>query len=45
MGDESDKQLKLGNLVFDEENHEQKSMKLLDVQVIDLFYFLCANSL
>ena len=25
MGDESDKQLNLGNFVFDEENHERKS--------------------
>ena len=27
MGDECDKQLKLGNIVFYEENHEQKSWK------------------
>ena len=27
MGDECDKQLNLGNFVFDEENHEQKSWK------------------
>ena len=27
MGDECDKQLKLGNFVFDEENHERKSWK------------------
>ena len=27
MGDECDKQFNLGNLVFDEENHEQKSWK------------------
>ena len=27
MGDESDKQLNLGNFVFDEENHERKSWK------------------
>ena len=27
MGDECDKQLNLGNFVFDEENHERKSGK------------------
>ena len=27
MGDECDKQLNLGNFVFDEENHERKSWK------------------
>ena len=27
MGDECDKQLNLGNVVFDEENHERKSWK------------------
>ena len=27
MGDECDKQLNLGNFVFDEENHEQKFWK------------------
>ena len=27
MGDECDKQLNLGNFIFDEENHERKSWK------------------
>ena len=37
MGDECDKQLNLGNFVFDEENHERKSWIFLDVRVIDFF--------
>ena len=37
MGDECDKQLNLGNFVFDEENHEQKSWSFSDIRVIDLF--------
>ena len=44
-GNECDKQLKLGNLVFDEENHEQRSWKFLDVCVIDLCHFSCLSFL
>ena len=40
MADKYDKQLNLGKFVFDEENHERKSWKFLDVRAIDLFYFI-----
>ena len=40
MGDECDKQINLGNFVFDEEKNRGS---FLDVRVIDLFLFLCAN--
>ena len=46
MGDECDKQLVLGNFVFDEENHERKSWKFFGRTCNkSLLVFLCANFL
>ena len=42
MGDECDKQLNLGNFVFDEENHERKSWKFFGrTYNRSLLVFLC----
>ena len=42
MGGECDKQLNLGNFVFDEENHEQKSWKFFGRTCKrSLLVFLC----
>ena len=42
MGDECDKQLNLGNFVFDEENHERKSWKFFGRTCnISLVVFMC----
>ena len=42
MGDECDKQLNLGNFVFDEENHERKSWKFFGrTRNRSLLVFMC----
>ena len=42
-GDEINKQLNLGNFVFDEENHEQKSWKFFGRTCNRSFLVFCAN--